>query len=334
MNINMKVFDLHCDTISRIREERKMGKEVDLRSNNLHLDLEKMKKGGYGLQTFALYTDMKQEESCFEAGTEMVAIFKEEMEKNSDVIAQVRSFKELEENEKSGKMSAMLSLEEGVIYQDSIENLKQFYDAGARIATLTWNYENELAYPNRRGNPFTDKPWSFLEDNGLKQRGFEFLEAMEEMGMVLDVSHLSDGGFFDVADAAKKPFIATHSNARAIAPYAVRNLTDEMIREIGLRGGLIGLNYCVSFVRPGWTPGEDGASMEELAVHVEHIINKGGTEILGLGSDYDGIEEVPEMTDCSKMMRFAEYLLKRGMNLTEIERIFEGNVKRFLKENL
>lgn len=169
----MKVFDMHCDTISAIYEKRKSKEAVELRKNNLHLDIEKMRKGDYGLQTFALFVDKEAQKDSFCTAQEMAALFQEEIKKNSQDIAQVFTYKDIEENEKNGKISALLSLEEGAIYQREPEMLRKFYEQGVRMATFTWNYENDLGYPNRFYNPLEQKVWSAGETAGLKEKGFE-----------------------------------------------------------------------------------------------------------------------------------------------------------------
>lgn len=331
----MKVFDMHCDTISALYEKRKCNEVVELKKNNLHLDIEKMKKGDYGLQTFALFVDKEAQKDSFRTAQEMAVLFQEEIKKNSQDIAQVFTYRDILENEKNGKISAILSLEEGAIYEKEPQMLRKFYDQGVRMATLTWNYENDLGYPNRFYNPLEQKVWSVGEKAGLKEKGFEMLEEMEALGIILDVSHLSDGGFYDVAKYAKGPFLASHSNARGIAPNAARNLTDHMIQILAEKGGVMGLNFCVSFVRENWKPKEEGALLSELVRQVKYIIQVGGEECIGLGSDFDGIEEAPvEMRNAEGLPLLAEAMEKAGMPYTQIEKVFFKNVRRFLKENL
>ncbi|MGN0399269.1 MAG: dipeptidase [Blautia sp.] len=330
----MKIIDMHCDTIGEIRQQEKLGKSLCLRRNHLCVDLEKMKRGDYLLQTFAIFIDWKAEPDAWAAACETLKTFKREMAENEDLISLVSSYKELEENEQKGRMSALLSLEEGAIYQDSVERLRWFHEQGVRMATLTWNYENKLAYPNFMGNPLEEKIWSRGDDRGLKNAGLEFLEVMEELHIIPDVSHLSDGGFRDVAKYAKRPFVASHSNARGRVPGAARNLTDDMIRMLAEKGGVMGLNYAVSFMRPDWKPNQTGTTMDEIVEMAKYVVNTGGMECLGLGSDFDGILEAPEMKDCGNMQRLADRFRMKGFTEGQTEKIFSGNVKRFLKENL
>lgn len=330
----MKVFDLHCDTVSAIYQERKKGGSLFLNSSSLHLDLEKMRKGDYELQTFAIFLDKENTKDCFATAQDMIKLFKEEIEKNREQIAQVYTYEDIRKNREQGKMSALLSMEEGAIFEKSPEQLRQLYNQGARIATFTWNYENELGYPNYQGDPFHEHPWSRGEEKGLKKKGIEVLEQMEDLGVIPDVSHLSDGGFWDVARYCKKPFLATHSNARGAAPEAARNLTDPMIRTLSEKGGLMGLNYCVSFVREDWQPGQPGASLEELIRQVKYIVRVGGEECLALGSDFDGIEEAPEMENGGYMGMLAEAMERAGIPYSLTEKIFWKNADRFFRENL
>lgn len=331
----MKVMDLHCDTISRIRELRAQGETCELRENRLHLDLKRMREGGYSMQTFALFTDADKEDNQFYASMELLDIFREEMKKNADWISQVITYADLEKNEQEGRLSALLSVEDGGVTMGLKDILEEYRKAGVRLMTLTWNYENALAYPNRVHTHLGKSYCGLPEDRGLKEKGIETLERMEELGIIPDVSHLSDGGFRDVAKYTKKPFIASHSNARAVSGH-VRNLTDEMIREIAGRGGLIGLNFCVSFLRPDWRPKSrpEGGTIEEMLHQLRYLINLGGSECIALGSDFDGIMEAPEIAGCEQMPHLAEAMEKDGFSQDVIEKVFHGNVRRFLKEML
>ena len=159
-----------------------------------------------------------------------------EIEKNKDDIGIVYSYDDIIKNQKNNKMSALLSIEEGGACKGDLALLRNFYRLGVRMMTLTWNYENELSFPN--GHFYDEKS---KERRGLKEKGFEFINEMERLGMIIDVSHLSDDGIYDVYNNTKNPFIASHSNARSICSHQ-RNLTDDMIKKIGERGGIIGVN--------------------------------------------------------------------------------------------
>lgn len=329
----MKIMDLHCDTICELLVRKTRGEAISLWENSLHLDLRRMRESGYSLQTFALFLDRRQEEKLEGVYAEQLQLFKEEMEKNADWIGPVFSYSDISENEERGRMSALLSVEEGAVTRGKPEMVSRLYRDGVRMMTLTWNYENELGYPNRLNVHPREGIWNEPDDRGLKNAGLEVLAAMEQEGMLVDVSHLSDGGFWDVVKHSSCPFLASHSNARAVANH-VRNLTDEMIRALADRGGIIGLNYCAAFLEPDWQPGGDGGRLCHMAAHARHIVQTGGIECLGLGSDFDGIQEVPEMGDCAGISRLAEEFGRSGFHESEVEKILGGNTRRFFKENL
>lgn len=337
----MKVIDLHCDTIYKILERRKKGETISLRENDLMIDLMKLKKGGYSVQNFALYVEQKEGESSFSKGKELLSVFKEEISKNGDLISQVYTARDILKNEKEGKLSALLTVEEGGVCEGRLENLHFLYQAGVRMMTLTWNFPNEIGYPNfnKEGNFY--KP---NRENGLTKTGIEFVQEMERLGMIVDVSHLSDAGFYDVLKYTKAPFVASHSNARAVCPV-VRNLTDDMIVKLAKRGGVIGLNYSVDFLRDypgrekvdGKNPENWGfadASLEDIAEHARHIVNIGGIECVGLGSDFDGIPPHPELPGAHAIPELAQIMKKKGFSGSELDKILYGNVFRLYKETL
>ena len=144
----MKIVDMHCDTISELLQQKRAGREISLRSNNLHLDLERMQKSGYLLQNFALYVNMGTCEDPWEEVCALYQVYREEMEKHQGLIAPVLCYEEITQNKKAGKMTGMLTVEEGAVCKGEIEKLHHLYDMGVRMLTLTWNYPNELGFPN------------------------------------------------------------------------------------------------------------------------------------------------------------------------------------------
>ena len=322
----MKIADLHCDTISEIWKSRRAGRPQQLFQNNLHVDIQKMQKAGYLLQNFAMYIDLEKTSDPFAAVSEQIDVFYDEMEKNKDYIGIATSYHEILANEKQGKMSALMTIEEGGCCKGELENLETLYQRGARMMTLTWNYPNELASPNLPADSFG----AFDSTKGLTRKGFAFIQRMEELGMILDVSHLSDAGFWDIAKHTKKPFAASHSNARALSPHA-RNLTDDMLRVIADRGGVAGLNFYGRFLNP---IDDSHSSTAQMAQHVRHIVNGGGIECIGLGSDFDGITGELEMEDCSQLAKLTAELERAHFTGSEIEHILYKNVMRFYREML
>lgn len=322
----MKVVDMHCDTILELYKARERGEEISLLDNDLHIDLKKMEAGDYFLQNFALFVDLKGTEDPFLTCVRMADLFYQVMEENRDRISPVTTWAEIERNWKEGRMSALLTLEEGEVCQGDPALLRTLYRLGARMMTFTWNYENSLAWPGREGGlPETEK--------GLKEKGFEILEEMEALGMIVDVAHLSDAGIWDVLRTAKKPFVASHSNARSLASHA-RNLTDEMIRAIAEKGGVIGINYYCNFLEDIPEGGRQISRISRMVEHMKHIRQVGGAGCIGLGSDFDGIYGEVEIGNSAGLPRLAEAMESAGFTAGEVEAVFHGNVLRLYREVL
>ncbi|MBS6644089.1 MAG: dipeptidase [Clostridiaceae bacterium] len=330
----MKVFDMHCDTLMAINDGKKSGGAVSFGENNLHIDLNKLKKGDYLLQCMAAFVHLERDKNPLETAMEEFDVFYQIMDRYSDSIAQVKCFEDLERNRKDKKISAMLTVEEGGTCLGNPAVLRMFYQLGVRMMTLTWNFENELAYPNRMPHSKDDNfPAAADLQHGLKERGIEFVKEMERLHMVVDVSHLSDAGFWDVAKYSTRPFIASHSNARAMCGH-VRNLTDDMLKTMGERGCLLGINYCAAFLDPQENEANCRSTVALMADHIRYIQNLAGIDIIGLGSDFDGIGSELEMKDASCLPMLETELRKRGFHESEIEKIFYKNAVRVFKELL
>lgn len=332
----MKVADMHCDTISEILYSKERGDKpvIQLKENNLHLDLKKMLAGDYLVQNFAMYVNLKEREQPLEWCLKLIDTFYEEMEKNKDLIGVVSSYDDIIRNRESERMSALLTIEEGGVALGELAHLRNFYRLGVRMLTLTWNYENELGYPNAL-TPSGEHSMINCPNtvNGLKEKGIEFLSEMERLGMIIDVSHLSDAGFYDVLKYTTKPFVASHSNARAVCCHR-RNMSDDMIRKLSERGGVMGMNYEPEFLQE--VPDGEAAhgTIDLIVKQIKHIINVGGYECIGLGSDFDGITTNDDLQDGSCMPMLAEALSKEGISHEVIEAIFYKNVMRVYKELL
>ena len=323
----MKIADMHGDTIYRILKDRRNGAEVSLYENNLHMDLHKMKKGDYLLQNFALFVDQEECEDPYEEAKKEYIIFKEEIDKNKDVIAQAFSYEDILKNQQDGKLSALLTLEEGEVCQGEIKKLEEFYSYGARMMALTWNYDNSLSTANANKLPFKRNYAGTRE--GLTETGIEFVERMEELGMIPDVSHMSDAAIEDLLQVAKKPFVASHSNARSLCAHP-RNLTDDFLKRMGEKGCVIGTNFCSIFLKED----ADYSKNEWIADHILYMVDKAGIESVGFGTDFDGISCGLELENCSNMPVLADVLKMRGMKEAQIEKIFYQNVMRLYKELL
>ena len=208
-----------------------------------------------------------------------------------------------------------------------IEKLHTMYDLGVRISTLTWNFPNELGFPN----PAQEEGKPYLPDleNGLTPTGITFVEEMERLGIVIDLSHLNDAGIRDVFAHTRGPVIASHSNARG-ACFHLRNLSDEMIRQLAERGGVTGINFCPSFLRE--EPAAKKASTMDMVRHMKYLRNVGGIDIIGLGTDFDGFSGETDVPDTAHMQHLADVMSHDGFTDEEIEKVFSKNVLRVFRE--
>ncbi len=343
-----KAIDMHCDTISRILECRQTGKNVGLRENGLHIDLLRLREKGYLLQNFALFVFLGSGEDPWEQLQALYGVYQEEMERNKDLIKPVYCYADIEKNRREGKISSLLTVEEGAVCKGETAKLTRLYEMGVRMMTLTWNFPNEIGYPNldremgqkirAAGKNVTDEQVKAYfntpnEKNGLTETGKQFVAEMERLGMIPDVSHLSDAGFWDVYRCTKNPFVASHSNARAVCPH-VRNLTDRMIRALAERGGVTGLNFCADFLVQKPVGTKNPGTIADIVAHAKHIYQVGGIEVLGLGSDFDGIDTHEELQGAQGMDLLADALVKGGFTPAQVDKIFFENVLRVYRDTL
>ncbi len=313
--------DMHCDTITALYDKRKAGSKETLLCNSLQLDIQKMQTSGYLLQNFAVFLiKNKWENLCGEA-MRRIDFFIEELEKNRDDIQQVISYNQILQNEKEGKISALLSLEGGEILEGNVDNLSAFHKKGVRMITLTWNFDNEL------GCCHLNK-----EEKGLSKLGMEVVEQMENLHMIPDLSHGSDALFTDVCKVAKKPFVASHSNARSVYNHS-RNLSDDMIRMLAERGGIMGMNFYAGFTSAR-SVRDSICYLEDILAHMKQVYKVGGIDCLALGSDFDGIDTEVEWQDASGMELLLHGMQRVGFTPSECDKIMRNNVLRLYRECL
>ena len=307
----MKVFDGHCDTILRCYQ-----KGGGIRRNGGHLDLERMGKYGGYAQFFAIFGskgDMPGR-SLWQVFQEEYAIFHREMAENADLVEHCRTAAEAEAAWRSGKNAAFLSVEGADLLECSLEKLERAYELGVRAVNLTWNYENALSGTNEEG-----------AERGLTKQGRAFVEKMQELGMLVDVSHLSDPGFWDVIALAGKPIFASHSNSRAVCPHK-RNLTDAQFTAIIKNNGVAGLNLYAGFLGKA-------ADLDTVTRHLEHFLALGGERNLSLGGDWDGGAILPRgLEGIQDLDRLYEHLLRRNYHEELVRGIFYSNLMRVVSE--
>ena len=324
----MRVIDFHCDTMGE-RIARSQGK-VGLRSNDCHISLEKMLKGEGLAQFFAIWIPLHDTAEALGVTMQPYEYFNfvygkylEELENNKDIVAPAYCLEDIKRNREQGLLSSILSIEDSVPLEGKIERVDEFYNKGVRLMSLTWNYENSVAYPTSEDPEIMKK--------GLKPFGLEAIARMNELGMIIDVSHLNDAGIFDVLKHSKKPIVASHSNARGLCNHR-RNLTDEMLKLLGENGGLTGLNYCAPFMSEEAAK-NNMTTCDDIVRHALYIKNKAGIDAVGFGSDFDGIGNALDFGDYSGMPKVIDALSKHFTD-DEIEKICWKNAYRVIGESM
>jgi membrane dipeptidase len=324
----MQFIDMHCDSVMlALAKDKEKHSLYD--SKYTMVDFKKMKQGEAMVQCFAVFLPLEQafdmmglekmdDESYIALARKCIM---DNVSAHENIIKMAYNADDIKENWDSGKMSAVLTMEDGRAVLGKLENIKRFYDMGFRACSLTWNFKNCFGSPNSKG------PDAMAE--GLTKFGKEGVKYMQELGMLVDVSHLSEGGFWDVANICKKPFVATHSNAKALSPHQ-RNLTDDQIKALAISGGVTGLNFAPAFLNEDVSCNDSTARL--LAKHARHIVNVGGINVCGIGSDLDGISGNIEIGSSDKMQMLVSALKKENFSDDEIEKIFYKNVLRVFKD--
>ena len=307
----MDLFDGHCDTILRCYLEG-----GGLRRQAGHLDLERRRGKGRWAQFFATFgspEDMPGR-SLWEVFLEEYALFRSEVDANADLVVFCRTGAEAQAAFAAGKTAAFLSAEGAELLDCDPDKLRLAHRMGVRAVNITWNHPNALSGTN------AEEP-----DRGLSEQGRAFVKTMGELGMLVDVSHLSDPGFWDVMEVTDRPVVATHSNARAIFPHP-RNLTDEQFTAIINTNGVAGLNMYAGFL------GED-PDFDTVVSHLEHFLALGGENNVSMGGDWDGITRMPRgMSGIQDMEKLCEHLLRRNYSESLLEKVFYSNLMRVVNE--
>ena len=305
---NIPYFDGHCDTIYEC-----MGKGRSLRENSGHVDLMRGQRYGRRAQFFALFDNVRElpEGTAWTKLCQMHDWFCAQAAENADVMALCRTGAEVDAAAAQHKTAALLSIEGADLLDCDMAHLETAASWGVRLLNPVWNNANALC------GSCAEEP-----ERGLSARGVAFMARMEELGIYVDVSHISDAGFWDVLRRAKRPVVASHSNARAICPHR-RNLTDDMFRAIRDTGGVVGINLYADFV--------GGDSMEQLIAHIERFLSLDGEKTVALGGDLDGCEALAAgFSDVQDVAKLYQALEERGYPQTLLEDIFWNNWRRIL----
>ena len=307
----MKYIDLHCDSATVAFD-----RGYPLANNGLHVNLDKLKEANCAAQCFAIFTDGKGARTSFE---NYLNFFSASVELNN--LTLVDNFRCLISPHQP-RPKAILTVENLGFTEGNMQEITALKDKGVLMASLVWNSENCYAYPNlifKDGMP----DFSGCETRGLKEKGREAVELLDSLKIIVDVSHLSDGGTDEILQGRKIPLVASHSNAREICPWP-RNLTDSQIKKIADCGGVVGVNFCKDFVG-------EGDVFELVLRHLRHMIKIGGEGVIAFGSDFDGIPTVKGLEGCEKMPPLIEYLEGR-LGSTVTQKLCFGNFARVLKE--
>lgn len=331
----MQLIDLHADTITSLYYQQ--GQSVknqefvlaepfaNLTSNQLAIDLDKLEQADSLAQFFVLWLNLKAcQEYKISSWEHFVKLHSElckQIDHNSARINLVKNYAELMTAKQANKIGAFTCVEEGG-FIESLDQLSEAFEMGVRYITLVWNYETHIGVPS-----------AINQSLGLKQFGMEMVEIMQHLGMMVDVSHLSDQGVRDVLTIAKNPIIASHSNARSLCNHS-RNLSDELIRGIADNGGVIGVN-CVPYFL---SETDKTIRLAQVIAHIKHIYQVGGEDVLAIGSDFDGFAgttpELDEIRTIADMPKLIGKLSQAGFTEHQIEKLFNSNVLRVLMSTI
>jgi len=360
------LVDSHNDILTACME-KKVSMDNDLKGRT-HSNLKRFKEGGVDVQIFSVWCDGNKENPYAWANREMDTL-DAVVSRNPDKIAIVRNSRELRKAVKEKKLAAMFGVEGGHMIEDNLDNLTKLYERGTRYMTLTWN--NSTSWATSAMAETTKKDSLAHAHKGLTDFGKQVVKRMNELGMMVDVSHVGEQTFWDAINTTTKPVIASHSNAYTLCPI-FRNLKDDQIIAIGKNGGVIDLNFYSGFVdstyrnkeikfalshakeldslkKAGVQPdyaltiiSEKYASevhaarppLSMLLDHLDYIVKLIGVDHVGLGSDFDGISAAPQqLDDVTSYPLITKALLERGYSKKEVTKILGGNILRVLKAN-
>jgi membrane dipeptidase len=306
---NIPYFDGHCDTVSTIAL-----RGGSLRHNGGHLDLARLRHYTNPTQVFALYADSAalSPDRFWPHLQWLYHTFVYQLSQNKDICSFCTTSQDIQNAHAAGLTAALLSIEGGELLNCDPALLETVHAWGVQCINLTWNHQNALSGSHRQS-----------PEQGLTARGRVFVREMVGLNMIPDLSHLSDKGFWDVAEMGVCPLLATHSNARALCPHS-RNLTDDMFRAICQTGGVAGINFYVPFV------GGD-SSLEAVADHIDHWMALDGAKHIALGGDWDGCEALAgHISGVEALPRLWDILTQRGYDRAVLEDIFYYNLSRLL----
>lgn len=302
--MSIPLFDCHCDTAARA-----LLTGQELRENSLHLDLNRLKKYSPAVQVFAACTATIDEPQAKAA--KIIRFFHEQIKMNPDIVKLCLDSHDLHSAAAERKIAAILSIEGS----EQINSIDRAYELGVRIVHITWNFDNELCGA------------AMGSGAGLSEAGRRFVKQAQELGILLDMSHISEHGFWDVLDISNKPVIAGHSNAGALCPFP-RNLSDKQFTALVAQGGGAGINLCPDFLGLG-------RDIDAVFAHIEHFMALGGEKSVFLGCDLDGIDETPEgICGVENLGKIYEALLRHNYSEDLVRDIYFNNIMNIMEKVL
>lgn len=303
----IKYFDAHCDTIWLCDDTG-----AEMCSNSGHIALDRTDIFSAYAQIFTIFysADKAPKEGMLSVANRMHDLFLRELDKNSEKMCHCRSTAEVEAGAEQGKVCALLSIEGADLLECDPDNIELAQNWGVKLINPTWNCSNVLSGSHCRES-----------HRGLSDLGRAFVRQAEQTGILMDVSHISEKGFWDLVDMTTQPIVASHSNSRAVFDHS-RGLTDDQFRAICQTGGVVGLNFYAGFIGPD-------PSMDMFIRHLEHFLELGGEKHVALGGDLDGCEEtVTGINGVQDVPKLWDALVERGYSRNLLEDIFWNNWMR------
>ncbi|MEW5921056.1 MAG: dipeptidase [Bacillota bacterium] len=312
------VVDGHCDTAGLFLSED-VNYDFTKKNKTGHIDLPRLRSGGVKIQFFALYIEAEFKPSgALHRCLQLIDGYYRTAKRCRNELLTIFNLADLREAINGPKTAALLTVEGGEALENDLSVLRVLFCLGIRGLGLTWNQRNQLATGVGEG----------IKGDGLTSFGCEVVREMNNLGMLVDLAHINENGFYDAISLSSAPVIVSHANARAICDHP-RNLSDDQLRKLSDHNGIIGLSFCPSFIH------RENPSLETLLDHFVHVAEVAGIDHLGLGSDFDGIEQTVEgLDDVSCLPRLIEGLLSRGFTPQEVQKITSGNFLRMLEKVL
>ena len=305
---------MHTDTLTACFDGG-----FDLVGYDGQTNLTKLKKATCAAQCFAIFTEGESAAFDFE---KYLSFYKQNMPKLAHIAAPIANFADILQCEKEGKVGVILTVENLGFIGSDLAMIDRLKSEGVKMASLVWNNKNLLASPNlvfKNGLPLFEN----RVDEGLSTLGKQAVERLDYNKIIIDISHLSDGGASDILNGRKTPIVASHSNAQSVLNVC-RNLSDELIKKIADCGGVIGINFCKDFL--------GAPAFASVLNHIRHVINIGGEDVIAIGSDFDGIPVNPDIPDCTRVPALLNYLSENGLPYNTVEKFAYQNFLRVFKE--